>query len=75
MPLFISTEGREEMKLLSAGKCTTKKEDITSKVTSVIIGIIESVQARLRMVHVQQYILFAAGLAVILLISVIFVRI
>ena len=42
---------------------------------SVIIGIIESVQARLRMVHVQQYILFAAGLAVILLISVIFVRI
>jgi formate hydrogenlyase subunit 4 len=44
-------------------------------VVSVIIGIIESVQARLRMVHVQQYILFAAGLAVILLISVIFVRI
>ena len=44
-------------------------------VVSVIIGIIESLQARVRMVHVQQYILFAAGLAVILLISVIFVRI
>ncbi len=42
---------------------------------SIVIGVIESLIARLRMVHVQQYILFAAGLAVILLISVIFVRI
>lgn len=39
---------------------------------SKVIGVVESVQARLRMVHIHQYILFAGALAVILLISVIF---
>ena len=40
-------------------------------VISVIIGIIESLQARLRMVHVHQYIFFSAALSLILLLSVI----
>ncbi len=40
-------------------------------IISVIIGVIESLQARLRMVHVQQYIFFSAALSLILLLSVI----
>ncbi|MBR2510047.1 MAG: NADH-quinone oxidoreductase subunit H [Lentisphaeria bacterium] len=44
-------------------------------VISIIIGIIESLQARLRMVHVHQYILFSAALSLILLLSVIIFKV
>ena len=44
-------------------------------IISVIIGVIESLQARLRMVHVHQYILFSAALSLILLLSVIIFKV
>lgn len=44
-------------------------------IISVIIGIIESLQSRLRMVHVHQYILFSAALSLILLLSVIIFKV
>ena len=44
-------------------------------VISIIIGVIESLQARLRMVHVHQYILFSAALSLILLLSVIIFKV
>lgn len=42
---------------------------------SVIVGLIESLQARLRMVHVHQYILFSAAVSLILLLSVIIFKV
>ena len=44
-------------------------------VISIIIGLIESLQARLRMVHVHQYILFSAAISLILLLSVIIFKV
>lgn len=44
-------------------------------IISVIVGVIESLQARLRMVHVHQYILFSAALSLILLLSVIIFKV
>ena len=44
-------------------------------IISIIVGLIESLQARLRMVHVQQYILFSAAISLILLLSVIIFKV
>lgn len=44
-------------------------------IISVIVGVIESLQARLRMVHVHQYILFSAAMSLILLLSVIIFKV
>ncbi|MBR2723563.1 MAG: NADH-quinone oxidoreductase subunit H [Lentisphaeria bacterium] len=44
-------------------------------VISVIVGLVESLQARLRMVHVHQYILFSAAMSLILLLSVIIFKV
>ena len=44
-------------------------------IISVIVGLVESLQARLRMVHVQQYILFSAAISLILLLSVIIFKV
>lgn len=44
-------------------------------VISIIIGLVESLQARLRMVHVHQYIFFSAALSLILLLSIIIFKV
>ena len=44
-------------------------------VISIIVGMIEALQPRLRMVHVHQYILFSAAMSLILLLSVIIFKV